>query len=211
MGVDTVFEQFPALDDRQRERFAALDGLYREWNAKINVISRKDIDSLYLHHVLHSLAIARFMAFKEGARVIDLGTGGGFPGIPLAILFPETSFTLVDGTRKKIAVVEAVAEALELTNVRALAIRAEEHRERYEFVVTRAVAPLPQLLEWSRRLIQREPQRHALPNGLIALKGGDVEAEIRQLPRKTPTETADIGRWFPDPWFEGKQVVWVQM
>ena len=211
MGVDIVLDQFPALDETQRTRFAALDGLYREWNAKINVISRKDIDALYLHHVLHSLAIARFMGFKEGARVIDLGTGGGFPGIPLAILFPDTSFTLVDGTRKKIAVVEAVAEALELSNVRALAVRAEEHRERYEFVVTRAVAPLPQLLEWSRRLVQSEPQRHALPNGLIALKGGDVDAEIKLLPRRIATETADIGKMFPDPWFQGKQVVWVQV
>lgn len=209
--MQALLDAFPHLDAVQRDRFAQLDALYRTWNARINVISRKDIDQLYTHHVLHSLAIGRFITFQPGARVLDLGTGGGFPGIPLAILFPETHFTLIDGTQKKIRVVEEVATALGLTNVRALAVRAEEHREKYAFVVTRAVAPLLSLYTWSRPLVEAHPQRHALPNGLIALKGGDIPTEIRALPRKVATETADIRGWFGDPWFEGKQVVWVQL
>lgn len=209
--MQAILKHFPNLSAIQQQQLAALDGLYRDWNAKINVISRKDIDQLYTHHVLHSLAIARFITFQPQARVIDLGTGGGFPGIPLAILFPEVHFTLVDGTRKKITVVEAIAAGLGLTNVRPLAVRAEEHRELYDFVITRAVAPLPQLYEWARPLVQRNTQRHALPNGLIALKGGDIEEEIKALPRKTATEVEDISSWFDDPWFEGKQIVWVQV
>ncbi len=210
-GMQAILDHFPHLSAHQQQQFAALDGFYREWNAKINVISRKDIDQLYTHHVLHSLAIARFITFQPQARVIDLGTGGGFPGIPLAILFPEVHFTLVDGTRKKITVVEAVAAGIGLSNVRALAVRAEEHRELYDFVVTRAVAPLAQLYEWARPLVLRNTQRHALPNGLIALKGGDVEEEIKALPRKIATEVEEVSSWFDDPWFEGKQVVWVQV
>lgn len=209
--MDEILSHFPGLTEIQKNRFGLLDPLYREWNARINVISRKDMDHFYVHHVLHSLAIAKWITFRPEARILDLGTGGGFPGIPLAILFPETDFTLMDGTRKKIAVVEAVVTALGLDNVTARAERAEDHKGKYEFVVTRAVAPLGDLYRWSKSLVHPHPQRHALPNGLIALKGGHLETEIKWLPRKTAVETEAIQRWFPDPWFEGKSVVWVQI
>lgn len=209
--MDEILSHFPGLTEIQKSRFGLLEPLYREWNARINVISRKDMDHFYRHHVLHSLAIAKWITFRPEARILDLGTGGGFPGIPLAILFPDTSFTLLDGTRKKIGVVEAVATALKLDNVTARAERAEDHKGKYEFVVTRAVAPLADLYRWSRPLVSPRPQRHALPNGLIALKGGSLEAETKLLPRKTAVETEAIQRWFPDPWFEGKSVVWVQI
>lgn len=209
--MEELLRYFPSLTEEQKDRFRRLEPLYQEWNAKINVISRKDMEHLYVRHVLHSLAIAKFITFQPETRVLDLGTGGGFPGIPLAILFPAVSFTLIDGTQKKIRVVGEVAEALALSNVRALAVRAEEHREKYEFVVSRAVAPLAELCVWSRHLLAARPQRHALPNGLIALKGGDLREEIRALPRKTATETAAISDWFADPWFESKQLVWVDV
>jgi len=208
--MEQILRYFPDLSAEQIDSYTRLDALYRDWNAKINVISRKDIDQLYTRHVLHSLAIARFMTFQPETRILDLGTGGGFPGIPLAILFPDCTFTLIDGTRKKISVVEAVASDLGLGNVRALALRAEDHREKYEFVVSRAVAPLPELYDWCRHLLRPSPQRNALPNGLIALKGGDLQEEIRALPRKTATEISLISDWFDDPWFETKQVIWVQ-
>ena len=208
--METLLRYFPDLNEAQRRQMALLDPLYREWNLKINVISRKDIDQLYIHHVLHSLAIARFITFKPDAKVIDLGTGGGFPGIPLAILFPETQFTLLDGIRKKITVVQEIANALALTNVTALAQRAEEHRGKYDFVVSRAVAPIDKLYAWSHHLIQTKSNVHALPNGLIALKGGDTEEELKALPKKTPFETAEISDWFDDPWFKEKRVIWVE-
>lgn len=208
--MQNIEQFFPDLNDRQREQLAALDTLYREWNGKINVVSRKDIDQLYLHHVLHSLAIAKVIQFKPGARLLDLGTGGGFPGIPLAILFPQAHFTLVDGTRKKITVVTAVAEALGLTNVTAMAVRAEELKGRqFDFIISRAVAPLRQLCDWSFKLIA-DKQRHAMPNGLLALKGGDIQAEIRELPKGSYTEHWPISRFFGDPYFEEKYVVYVQ-
>jgi 16S rRNA (guanine527-N7)-methyltransferase len=209
--MEPILKYFSDINATQQAQFAALEGLYGEWNARINVISRKDMEQLYVHHVLHSLAVAKFITFKDEARVLDLGTGGGFPGIPLAILFPEVHFTLIDGTQKKIRVVEAVAQELGLTNVRALAHRAEQHKEKYEFVVSRAVAPLAELYQWVRPLIAREPQRHALPNGLIALKGGDIEKELKALPRKTATETARIRDWFEDPWYDEKQILWVHV
>ncbi len=208
--MQNIEQFFPDLNDQQREQLAALDTLYREWNSKINVVSRKDIDQLYLHHVLHSLAIAKVIQFKPGARLLDLGTGGGFPGIPLAILFPQAHFTLVDGTRKKITVVTAVAEALGLTNVTAMAVRAEELKGRqFDFIISRAVAPLRQLCDWSFKLIA-DKQRHAMPNGLLALKGGDIQAEIRELPKGSYTEYWPISRFFGDPYFEEKYVVYVQ-
>lgn len=208
--MQNIEKYFPDLNDRQREQLAALDTLYREWNSKINVVSRKDIDQLYLHHVLHSLAIAKVIQFKPGARLLDLGTGGGFPGIPLAILFPDAHFTLVDGTRKKITVVTAVAEALGLSNVTAMAVRAEELKGRqFDFIISRAVAPLRQLCDWSFKLVA-DKQRHAMPNGLLALKGGDVQAEIRELPKGSYTERWPISRFFADPYFEEKYIVYVQ-
>lgn len=210
-GMQIILDHFPHISPEQQAQFAQLDELYRLWNARINVISRKDIDNLYTHHVLHSLAIARFVQFQPETQIVDLGTGGGFPGIPLAIMFPEVSFTLIDGTRKKISVVEAVAEGLGLTNVRPLAVRAEEHKGQYDFVVTRAVAELSMLARWSEHLLQHKRQLHAIPNGLIALKGGQVKQEMKGLPRKMSVETEPISSWFKDPWFEEKYVVWAQV
>ena len=209
--MQVILDHFPHLTPEQQAQFAQLDELYRLWNARINVISRKDIDNLYTHHVLHSLAIAKFVEFEPDTQIVDLGTGGGFPGIPLAILFPEVSFTLIDGTRKKISVVEAVAEGLGLSNVRPLAVRAEEHKGQYDFVVTRAVAEMSMLARWSAHLVQHKRQLHALPNGLIALKGGQVKQEVKGLPRKMAVETEPISTWFKDPWFEEKYVVWAQV
>ena len=208
--MERILHYFPNLSERQQAQFAQLDDLYREWNQRINVISRKDIDNLYVHHVLHSLAIARLITFAPGTKILDLGTGGGFPGIPLAILFPDTEFLLIDGTRKKITVVEAVAEALGLSNVTARQQRVEEMKgRRFDFVVTRAVAQLEKLVPWSMRLIKDE-QKHGLPNGLIALKGGQLKAEIKTLPKGTYTEVYPISDFFTEEFFEEKSVVYVQ-
>ena len=210
MTYEALTTFFPALDGNQLERFAALEDLYRTWNGKINLISRKDIDQLYEHHVLHALAIAKLLRFQPGAQVLDIGTGGGFPGIPLAIFFPEVSFHLVDGTMKKIKVVQDIAGQLSLTNVRATAERVETLRGRvYDFAVSRAVAPLEQLRQWSHRLL-KEQHRHVLPNGLIALKGGNVQAEIKALPRGEYSEIYAISDWFDLAYFREKYVVYVQ-
>ncbi len=210
MTYEALTTYFPALDGMQLERFAALEDLYRTWNGKINLISRKDIDQLYEHHVLHALAIAKLLHFQPGAQVLDIGTGGGFPGIPLAIFFPEVSFHLVDGTMKKIKVVQDIAGQLSLTNVRATADRVETIRGRvYDFAVSRAVAPLEQLRQWSHRLL-KEQHRHVLPNGLIALKGGNVQAEIKALPRGEYSEIYAISDWFDLAYFREKYVVYVQ-
>ena len=211
--MDAVERYFPNLTAGQRERFARLTPLYRDWNTRINVISRQDIDNLEERHVLHSLAIAKVFSFNSGAQLLDLGTGGGFPGIPLAILFPEVHFTLVDGTGKKITVVREVAHALELTNVTALHSRAEDLKRTaaFDFVLSRGVAPLDQLLAWSRRLLKKKHQ-HPYPNGIIALKGGNLKTEIAALPGdgRAYTETFPIHSFFPEPFFEEKWVVYVQ-
>jgi 16S rRNA (guanine527-N7)-methyltransferase len=208
--MDNILSYFPNLSLKQQEQLAQLGPLYLEWNQKINVISRKDIDNLYVHHVLHSLAIAKVINFKPGSRVLDLGTGGGFPGIPLAILFPETEFVLIDGIRKKITVVNEIAAALGLSNVEGLQQRAEERKGRsFDFVVTRAVALLEKLVPWSMHLIKEE-QQHALPNGLIALKGGRVKEEVKALARGTYAEIYPIDDFFKEPFFEEKSVVYVQ-
>ena len=208
--MEQLLTYFPDLSATQQAQLAQLDPLYREWNEKINVISRKDIDNLYPHHVLHSLAIAKVLQFLPGARVLDLGTGGGFPGIPLAILFPETEFVLIDGIKKKITVVQEVAAGLGLKNVEARQQRAEERKGKsFDFVVTRAVAVLKKLVPWSMPLIKDE-QRHSLPNGLIALKGGDVKTEIKALPRSAYTEVYPIQKMFANDFFEEKVVVYVQ-
>lgn len=209
-GPEIVWKHFPHLDARQRQQIEALDALYRHWNAQINVISRKDIDNLYLHHVLHSLAIGKEVAFAPGAEVLDLGTGGGFPGIPLAILFPETRFTLIDGTGKKIKVVQAVAEALGLDNVEALHVRAEMLKgSKFDFVVSRAVAALDKLVTWSFPLVKKKMQ-HALPNGLLALKGGNIRSEIAALPKGSYAELFPLTDYFDEPWFADKYLVYVQ-
>ncbi|MEZ4988530.1 MAG: 16S rRNA (guanine(527)-N(7))-methyltransferase RsmG [Saprospiraceae bacterium] len=208
--MEAINNYFPNLTATQQTQFAALGDLYAEWNQKINVISRKDIEHLYTHHVLHSLAIAQFIRFAPGSKVLDLGTGGGFPGIPLAILFPEVEFVLIDGIRKKITVVNEVAAAAGIKNVVALQQRAEERKGReFDFVVTRAVALLEKLVPWSEHLF-RDKQINSLPNGLIALKGGNVKQEVKALPRGTYSEVMPISTWFKDPFFEEKFVVYVQ-
>lgn len=208
--MDAIKTYFPDLTADQLALFEQLDPLYREWNQKINVISRKDIDNLYLHHVLHSLAIAKVVKFMPGARVLDLGTGGGFPGIPLAILFPETEFVLIDGIRKKITVVNEVATALGLKNVQGFQQRAEERKGRsFDFVITRAVALMEKIVPWSMPLIH-DKQLHALPNGIIALKGGNVKEELQALPRGTYSEIYPIKKMFSEEFFIEKSVVYVQ-
>lgn len=208
--MELILKYFPNLTDLQKVQFEQLEPLYRDWNDKINVISRKDIDNLYLHHVLHSLAIAKVIEFKPGAAVLDIGTGGGFPGIPLAILFPESKFTLVDSIGKKIKVVKEVSQAIGLENVVALHQRVEEFKQRqFDFAVTRAVTTLDKLYQWSSRLIKNKEQ-HVLPNGLIALKGGSLWEEIKTLPRDSYTEEYPITDFFTEEYFQEKFVVYVQ-
>jgi 16S rRNA (guanine527-N7)-methyltransferase len=205
-----ILKYFPNLTPLQIQQFEQLLPLYKEWNEKINVISRKDIENLYTHHVLHSLAIAKVVNFKDGAKILDLGTGGGFPGIPLAILYPSVSFYLVDSIGKKIKVVQEIAAALDLKNVEADHIRVENIKNRkFDFIVTRAVAQLDQLVKWSRHLINKQ-QVHALPNGFLALKGGDVREEIKALGKSQYAETNSITKFFKVAYFEEKSVVYVQ-
>lgn len=202
--MELIDKYFPGLTERQREQFDQLDALYRDWNAKINVISRKDIDNLYEHHVLHSLGIAEIINFRPGTRVMDLGTGGGFPGIPLAILFPKVQFHLVDSIKKKILVTTEVAKALGLQNVTTRWCRAEEEKGQFDFVVSRAVMPLADLVKIVRKNISHD-QRNALPNGLICLKGGELEHET--LPLKSLTDITPLSDYFDEPYFETKKVV----
>lgn len=206
MAADIILKYFPDITERQRQQFELLDTLYRDWNAKINVISRKDIESLYEHHVLHSLAIAKVIRFKSGTRILDFGTGGGFPGIPLAILFPECQFKLIDGTGKKIRVAQEVATAIGLENCQPAHLRGEEEKGLYDFVVSRAVMPLPDLVKIVRKNLSKE-QRNSLPNGIICLKGGDLQAETR--PFYKIVELTDISRFFSEPWFKEKHVIYL--
>lgn len=203
-----IFHYFPQLTDGQREQFRALGPLYSEWNAKINVISRKDIGNLYLHHVLHSLGITCMLHFHAGSSVMDLGTGGGFPGIPLAILFPEVRFHLVDSIGKKIRVAQAVAEGIGLQNVTCSQARGEAVHELYDFVVSRAVMPLADLVKLVRKNIRKE-QQNALPNGLICLKGGELEHEI--LPFKRIALAIDLADTFTEEYYSTKKVVYVPL
>ena len=204
--LDTITTLFPDMSEEQRTQMAALDALYRDWNAKINVISRKDIDNLYTHHVLHSLAIARFVRWTPGTRILDFGTGGGFPGIPLAIMFPECRFKLIDGTAKKIRVVNEVAQAIGLKNVEAVQQRGEEERGLYDFVVSRAVMQLPDLMKIVKKNVSRE-QHNALPNGVICLKGGNLAEEARAY--RHIAQVMDISQWFGGEWFKEKQLVYI--
>lgn len=204
--MDIILKYFKNLSDAQKEQFAALYDLYTDWNSKINVISRKDITNLYEHHVLHSLGIAEVIRFKPGTRVMDLGTGGGFPGIPLAIMFPETQFHLVDSIGKKVKVATEIASAIGLKNVTTRHCRAEEEKAEFDFVVSRAVMPLTDLLKIIRKNISRD-QQNALPNGLICLKGGELANEI--MPVKNQTEIYDLKNYFEEEFFETKKVVYV--
>lgn len=204
--MEQILNYFPELTDIQKKQFTALYDLYREWNSKINVISRKDIENLYEHHVLHSLAIAKIVNFRPGTSILDFGTGGGFPGIPLAIMFPECQFKLIDGTGKKILVAQEVAKAVGLTNCTPVQLRGEEERGKFDFVVSRAVMQLPDLIKIVRKNIS-DKQRNALPNGVICLKGGDVQAETS--PFKKIVEVTDIDKFFKEEWFNGKHIIYV--
>ena len=204
--MELLLKYFPKLDERQKEQFAALDRLYTDWNAKINVISRKDIGNLYEHHVLHSLGIAKVIHFNPGTKVMDLGTGGGFPGIPLAIYFPEVKFHLVDSIGKKIRVASEVARSIGLTNVTFSHARAEEEKDTYDFIVSRAVMPLADLMKIVRKRISTHPQ-NALPNGLICLKGGELEHET--LPFRNKTVTWNLSNYFDEEFFQTKKVIYV--
>lgn len=203
-----IISDYFQLTEHQEQQFAALDVLYRDWNSKINVISRKDIDNLYEHHVLHSLAIAKVLPFQPHTEILDVGTGGGFPGIPLAILFPECRFTLIDSIGKKIKVAQEVATALGLTNVECIQERAEEEQRKFDFVVSRAVMPLPDLV----RLVQKNvstKQRNAVPNGLVVLKGGDLREELRPFQKRA--EITEISTLFRGEWFDTKRVIYLPL
>ena len=206
--MELINKYFPNITEEQRQRFAALDALYRDWNSKINVISRKDIDNLYEHHILHSLGIAQVIKFKPGTRVMDLGTGGGFPGIPLAIMFPDVHFHLVDSIGKKIRVCDEVRTSLGLTNVTTEWTRGENLKDKYDFVVSRAVMPLTDLVKLVRKNISPKAQ-NAMPNGLICLKGGELEHEV--LPMKTHTLITSLSDYFEEEFFETKKVVYVSL
>ena len=206
--MEQILKYFPNLTERQIEQFRMLDELYHDWNSKINVISRKDIDNLYEHHVLHSLGIADYIRFKPGTEIMDLGTGGGFPGIPLAIMFPECKFHLVDSIGKKIKVCTAVAEALGLENVTTRHCRAEEEKRQFDFVVSRAVMPLMDLIKIIRKNIKKE-QKNALPNGLICLKGGELDKET--MPMKNHVTISSLCDVFHEEFFETKKVVYVSL
>lgn len=208
MTADIILKYFPQLTEQQQQQFDALDALYREWNAKINVISRKDIDNLYEHHILHSLAIAKVINFRPGTEILDFGTGGGFPGIPLAILFPECKFKLIDGTGKKIRVAQEVAQAIGLKNCQPEHLRGEEEKGKYDFIISRAVMPLPDLVRIVRKNISKT-QRNALPNGVICLKGGDLQAELH--PFHKIVETTDISTFFKEEWFKEKNVIYLPL
>ncbi|MBX2961887.1 MAG: 16S rRNA (guanine(527)-N(7))-methyltransferase RsmG [Cyclobacteriaceae bacterium] len=208
MDSAIINHYFNNLTTNQQHQFAQLGSLYREWNEKINVISRKDIDNLYVNHVLHSLGIARVINFNPGAHILDVGTGGGFPGIPLAILFPETNFHLVDSIGKKITVVNAVASSLGLTNVKGEQIRAEQIKSEYDFIVSRAVTRLKEFYGWVSRKAKKE-STHTLDNGILYLKGGALEEELAEL--KKPYALYSLSDYFQEEFFETKKVVYVPL
>ncbi len=206
--MQIIDKYFPNLSQRQKEQFNNLDALYREWNAKINVISRKDIDNLYEHHVLHSMAIARIVRFKPSTSILDFGTGGGFPGIPLAILFPECRFRLIDGTGKKVNVAAEIAKAIGLENVEAIHQRGEEEKGKFDFIVSRAVMPMPDLVKIVSKNISRK-QHNSIANGILALKGGNLSEELK--PYHKIVEVTPISQFFDEEWFREKSVIYLPM
>ena len=206
--MEEILKYFPDLSEEQILQLSALYDLYHDWNAKINVISRKDIDNLYEHHVLHSLSIAKALRFKPGTTCLDFGTGGGFPGIPLAIYFPECQFKLIDGTGKKIRVATEVANAIGLKNVVAAHLRGEDEKGKYEFIVSRAVMPLPDLVKIVKKNISKS-QKNAMPNGIFCLKGGDIQAEVR--PFKHIAQVTPISSFFSEEWFKEKNIIYLPL
>lgn len=204
--ADIIYQYFPNLSDQQQKQFAQLYSLYKDWNDKINVISRKDVDNLYVNHVLHSLGIAKIISFKPGASILDVGTGGGFPGIPLAILFPDTEFHLVDSIGKKITVVKNVADGLGLKNIKAEQIRAEQINNKYDFIVSRAVTRLKEFYGWINQKVKLKSQ-HEMDNGILYLKGGDLDEELAEL--KKLHQIFDLSQYFKEEFFETKKVVFV--
>lgn len=206
--MELILKYFPEITETQQRQYAMLYDLYADWNSKINVISRKDIENLYEHHVLHSLAVAKLLSFRPDTAVLDLGTGGGFPGIPLAIMFPDAKFKLIDGTGKKILVVKEVAAAIGLKNCEACQLRGENEHGKYDFVVSRAVMKLPELARLIKKNIGRV-QRNSMANGLICLKGGDVSEEVR--PFRHLAEVTDIGTLFEEEWFKQKNLIYLPL
>ena len=202
-----LLRYFENLSDKQKEQFSRLEDLYKIWNLQINVVSRKDIDKLYLHHVLHSLGIAKVQTFKPNAKILDVGTGGGFPGIPLAILFPESDFYLVDSIGKKIKVVREVVQELGLENVKAEHIRAEKVKGEFDFIVSRAVTNMDDFVKWTRKKIAKK-QKHELKNGILYLKGGDLTKELQNFPKATIYNLSD---YFTEDFFETKKVVHIPL
>jgi len=205
---EIIYRYFPALSVQQREQIEKLQSLYEKWNAQINVVSRKDIDLLYERHVLHSLAIFKFMTFKNGSNVLDIGTGGGFPGIPLAIVHPDVQFVLSDSIGKKIKVVQGVADELGLKNITAVHERSEKIKGQFDFVVSRAVADISELIKWSNGKIKKQ-QQNALPNGLICLKGGDLKEELS--PIKKRVQVFDLSDYYKEDFFETKKIVYLPL
>ena len=208
MNAEIIYKYFPHLSNEQLTQFAALGELYRDWNAKINVISRKDIDHVYEHHVLHSLAIAKIINFRPGTSILDFGTGGGFPGVPLSILFPDCKFKLIDGTGKKIRVAQEVCDTIGLKNCSPTHLRGEDEKDKYDFIVSRAVMPLPDLVKLMRKNISKT-QQNSLPNGVICLKGGNLQNELQ--PFHKIVETTDISQFFSEEWFKEKYVIYLPL
>lgn len=206
--METVTRYFPHLSQKQKEQLAALYALYEDWNSKINVISRKDIENLYTHHILHSLAIAKYIQFQPGTKLLDVGTGGGFPGVPLAIFFPEIEVCMLDSIGKKIKVASEISKAIGLQNVEFVHSRVEDEKRLFDFVVSRAVMPLPDLVKVSRKNIAKA-QRNALPNGIICLKGGELTEEIK--PFKSSVEVFPLDKYFDEPFFETKKLIYLPL
>ena len=209
VGAEIIKKYFPKIDKDKFELFQQLEELYIEWNNKINVISRKDIDNLYLHHVLHSLSILKFIKIKDESTVLDLGTGGGFPGIPLAIMLPEVQFTLLDSRKKKLTVVEEISKVLGLSNVATIHQRIEDHNGSYDFVLTRAVASAKKIVSWSRPIIS-EKEKNILPNGIIALKGGELKAELLEIKQHCYFEKISLQDYFEEKFFDTKYLIYIQ-